>query len=135
MVNLIDILKPVNKDMKKDKYGRLLFMETSYVLGCPPRNVTAYTMVKSSLLALMKSLAIEYAQFGITANAVAASMIETNFLKDTSHLIVEMSAEANPMKRNAKVDDIVPAMMFLLSEESRYITGVTLPITGGSTMI
>ena len=36
------------------------------------------------------------------------------------------------MGRNARVEDVVPAMAFLLSEEARFITGVTLPITGGS---
>ena len=45
-----------------------------------------------------------------------------------------MSAEANPMKRNARVEDVVPAMAFLLGEDAGFITGVTLPVTGGAAL-
>jgi len=38
------------------------------------------------------------------------------------------------MKRNARVEDVVPAMEFLLGDEAGFITGVTLPVTGGSTI-
>ena len=89
-------------------------------------------MVKSMLGGFARSLAIEYAQYGITVNCVAPSMMETKFLADTSDLIVQAAAEANPMGRNAQVSDVVPAMAFLLSDEAGFITGAVLPITGGS---
>ena len=62
-------------------------------------------------------------------------MMETNFLKDTPDLIVQAAAADNPMGRNARPDDVVPAMAFLLSQEAGFITGVTLPITGGSAIV
>lgn len=130
----IKLCKYILPEMKKNRFGRVLFMQTSYTIGCPPQNVTAYTIVKSGIKALVKSLAVEYAKFGVTVNSVAPSMIETNFIKELNHIVVELSASNNPMGRNATVEDVVPAMEFLLSEESRYITGVTLPITGGSVM-
>ena len=65
---------------------------------------------------------------------MAPSMMETKFLAETPDLVVQASAEANPMGRNATPDDVAPAMEFLLSEEARFITGVVLPITGGSAM-
>lgn len=120
--------------MAKAKKGRVLFMLTSYLLGMPPKNTAAYIMVKSALEGLAKSLAADYASFGVTVNCVAPSMMETKFLADTSDLIVQASAEANPMGRNARPSDVVPAMAFLLSEEAGFITGVTLPITGGSAL-
>ena len=89
-------------------------------------------MAKSAIGGLVKSLAVEYAQYGITVNCVAPSMMETRFLADTPDLIVQASAADNPMGRNARVSDVVPAMAFLLSEDAGFITGVTLPITGGS---
>lgn len=118
--------------MAKQKRGRVLFMLTSYLLGVPPKNTAAYIMVKSCLEGLAKSLAADYAPFGITVNCVMPSMMETKFLAETSDLIVQASAEANPMKRNARVTDVVPAMAFLLGEEAGFITGVVLPVTGGS---
>lgn len=118
--------------MAKAKRGRVLFMLTSYLIGVPPKNTAAYIMAKSALGGLAKSLAADYAPFGVTVNCVAPSMMETRFLADTSDLIVQASAEANPMGRNARVEDVVPAMEFLLGAEAGFITGVTLPITGGS---
>lgn len=120
--------------MAKEKYGRVLFMQTSYTLGMPPKNTTAYVVAKSAIGGLVKSLAADYAGTGVTVNCVAPSMMETKFLADTSSLIVEAAAAANPMGRNARVEDVVPAMAFLLSEEARFITGITLPITGGSAL-
>ena len=118
--------------MAKNKFGRVLFMLTSYITSVPPKNVTAYLVSKTALAGLARSLAIDFAKDGITVNSVLPSMIETKFLQETSDLIVEASAKANPMGRNATIGDVVPAMAFLLSEEARFITGVELPITGGS---
>lgn len=131
----IKLCKAILPAMAKAKFGRLLFIQTSYTIGCPPKNTTAYVVAKSALGGLVKSLAVEYAHFGITVNCVAPSMMETHFLKDTPDLIVQAAAEANPMGRNATPADVVPAMAFLLSEEARFITGVTLPITGGSAIV
>ena len=130
----VKICKTFVPKMAKAKRGRVLFMLTSYLLGMPPKNTAAYVMAKSTLQGLAKSLAADYAGTGVTVNCVMPSMMETKFLADTSDLIVQASAEANPMGRNARVSDVVPAMASLLGEEAGFITGVTLPITGGSAL-
>lgn len=132
VMSAVKICKCILPKMSKAKFGRVLFMATSYVLSNPPKNVAAYIIAKNAVVGLMKSLAADYASNGITANSVSPSMIETKFLAQTSHLVVEAAAAAHPMKRNAQVGDVVPAMAFLLSEEARFITGVNLPVTGGS---
>ena len=132
IMSAVKICKYIMPKMAKAKFGRVLFMATSYVLANPPKNTGAYIMAKNAVVGLMKSLAADYASNGITVNSVSPSMIETKFLAETSHLIVEAAANEHPMKRNAQVNDVVPAMAFLLSEEARFITGVNLPITGGS---
>ena len=119
----VKLCKAVLPAMSKAKFGRVLFIQTSYVMN------------KSAIGGLVKSLAVEYARFGITANCVAPSMMETHFLKDTPDLIVQAAAADNPMGRNATPEDVAPAMAFLLSEEARFITGVTLPVTGGSAIV
>ena len=132
VLTAVKICKWLLPKMAKAKFGRVLFMATSYVLANPPKNTAAYIVAKSGVTGLMKSLATDYAANGITVNCVSPSMIETKFLARTSHIIVESAAARHPLKRNATVDDVVPAMAFLLSEEARFITGVNLPITGGS---
>ena len=131
----VKLCKAVLPAMSKAKFGRVLFIQTSYTIGCPPKNTAAYVMNKSAIGGLVKSLAVEYARFGITVNCVAPSMMETHFLKDTPDLIVQAAAADNPMGRNATPEDVAPAMAFLLSEEARFITGVTLPVTGGSAIV
>ena len=132
VMSAVKICKLIMPKMAKAKYGRVLFMATSYVLANPPKNTAAYIMAKNSIVGLMKALAADYVSNGITVNAISPSMIETKFLAETSHLIVEQTAAAHPMKRNATVKDVVPAMAFLLSDDAGYITGVNLPVTGGS---
>lgn len=120
--------------MAKSRFGRVLFMLTSYLLGMPPKNMAAYVMAKEALHGLAKSLAADYAGQGVTVNCVAPSMMETKFLAETPGLIVQAAAEANPMGRNATPADVVPAMEFLLGDEAGFITGATLPVTGGSAL-
>ncbi len=131
----VALAKAVLPGMARAKFGRVLFIQTSYTLGAPPKNTAAYVMAKSALGGLVKSLAVEYAPFGVTVNCVAPSMMETNFLKDTPALIVEAAAADNPMGRNARPEDVAPAMEFLLGDEAGFITGVTLPVTGGSAIV
>lgn len=133
VLSAIRICKEFLPDMAKAKRGRVLFMLTSYIIGLPPKNATAYIVAKNALRGLAQSLATEYAPSGITVNCVAPYMMETKFLSDTPDLVVQASAEANPMKRNAHVEDVVPAIDFLLSDEAGFITGAVLPITGGAT--
>lgn len=130
----VAIAKAVLPGMAKAKFGRVLFIQSSYTLGAPPKNTAAYVMAKGAIGGLVKSLAVEYAPSHVTVNCVAPSMMETNFLKDTPSLIVEAAAADNPMGRNATPEDVAPAMAFLLSDEAGFITGVTLPITGGSSI-
>lgn len=131
----VALAQAVLPGMARAKFGRVLFIQSSYTLGTPPKNTAAYVMAKSAIGGLVKSLAVEYAPFGVTVNCVAPSMMETNFLRDTPSLIVEAAAADNPMGRNATPEDVAPAMAFLLSDEAGFITGVTLPVTGGSAIV
>ncbi len=133
--SVLAITKHFLPKMAKKKFGRVVLMLTSYVIGVPPKFMTAYVTTKEALHGLAKSLAVEYASSGVTVNCVAPSMMETNFLAETPDLVVQASAEANPMGRNARVEDVTPAMVFLLSEDAGFITGVVLPVTGGSAIL
>ncbi len=127
----IRISREILPSMAKQRYGRVLFMLTSYI-NSPPKNMTSYVTVKSALAGLCRSLSVDFASFGVTVNGILPSMVETKFLQDTSNLIVEGAAEAHPMGRNATVEDIVPAMEFLLSDDAGYITGTMLSVNGGA---
>jgi len=129
--SVVRVLQAFIPGMAKRKYGRILFMLTAYVDGKPPRYVSPYVTVKYALLGLMKALAAEYADKGITVNGVSPEMTETKFLQDTPELIVEQNAAASPLGRNLTVEDVIPAISFLLSEAAACITGQNMVITGG----
>jgi 3-oxoacyl-[acyl-carrier protein] reductase len=114
------------------KRGRVITVLSSVVLGVPPKALTQYTTVKYALLGLMKALASEYADKKITINCISPSMIDTKFLSLINERVVELSAEMHPLKRNAKVSDVIPSIVMLMADDAAYINGVNLPITGGT---
>jgi 3-oxoacyl-[acyl-carrier protein] reductase len=117
--------------MAKLTRARVVFMLSSVVHGVPPKFMTQYTVVKYAQLGLMRALAAEYAATPIRINAVSPSMVETQFLADLSDLVIQGSAASNPIGRNAKPEDIIGAIQFLLSPDSDYISGIALPIAAG----
>lgn len=105
---------------------------SSVTLGMPPTALCHYTTAKYAVLGFMKSLLSEYATKSIRLNCISPSMTDTRFLSELNEKIIEINAEANPMKRNATPAEVAGAICYLLSEQSAYINGVNLPITGGS---
>ena len=128
---IVEILEEFMPAMSKQKYGKILFMITSCTVGMPPKYTTVYTTAKYALLGLMKSLAVEYADKGITVNGVSPEMIDTRFLKDLPDLIKEMNAQNMPMGQNLKVEQVVPTIAFLLSDGADMINGQNIAITDG----
>lgn len=133
-VQLRSIVKVLNlflPRMAKVKAGNILFMLTSCTCNVPPKFLSHYVTSKYALMGFMKSIATEYAGKGININAVSPSMIETSFLSNINEKVIEGTALGNPMKRNAEVRDIVPLMIYFLSDDAKYVTGVNIPVTGG----
>lgn len=118
-------------EMAKQQYGKLVTVLSSYIVGTPPAYTSAYITAKYAQLGFIKSLAAEYAAKSVQVNAISPSMIETKFLQDMPHLVVEQNSTNHPLKRNATVEDIIPAIKFLLSDQSGFITGQNLLISGG----
>jgi len=121
-----------NKFLPKLAKGKVVLMLSSCVLGVPPKALSHYTTIKYAMLGLVKALASEYSDKNIQVNAISPSMIETKFLDHINEKFIELSAYNHPLKRNAKVEDITPIIKMLISQESDYMNGVNIPITGGS---
>lgn len=118
--------------MAKQQYGKIVTVLSSYTVGTPPAYISGYITAKYALLGFIKSLAAEYADKAVQINAVSPSMIETKFLRDMPHLVVEQNSASHPLKRNATVEDVIPAIEFLLSDQSSFITGQNLLVSGGN---
>lgn len=118
--------------MTKMSTARVVFVVSSTTRGVPPKFMSAYGIIKQAQLGLVRALASEYGETGISVNAVSPSMVETRFLDHIPELAKEMSAAASPRKRNAKPEEVARAIEFLLSDGAGYINGVELPVAGGS---
>jgi 3-oxoacyl-[acyl-carrier protein] reductase len=90
-----------------------------------------YAAAKAGVIALTKVLAKELAKRGITVNAVAPGVIQTPMLGDIKPEVMAEYEKQIPVGRLGKPEDVANAVLFFACEESNYITGQTLPITGG----
>ena len=117
--------------MAKRKYGKIVVMLSSVTKGVPPKYLTSYTMVKYALMGLVNSLVSEYKEKEININCVSPTMVETNFLSNIDERIVEMTSQNSSLKRNVKIEEVVGAIQYLMSDEAAYVNGLNLPLTGG----
>lgn len=117
--------------MGKRGKGKVAVMLTACTVGMPPKFMSQYVIVKYALLGLMKSMAAEFADKGVNVNGISPNMMETKFLDNIDGKIIEMNREASAMKRNVRVEEVLPALHLLLSEGSDYMNGVNLNLTGG----
>lgn len=128
--SIYKVLQALLPKMAREGAGRIVFALSSCTQKAPGL-LADYTAVKFALLGLMQSLAAEYAGKGVCVNAVSPSMIETKLLEKVPHLLIEENAKQNPTGRNARVSDVVPAIEFLLSDSSGFLTGQNILISGG----
>lgn len=130
--SLIIILSRFLPKLAKEKRGKVVCILSSVTLNVPPKALSQYTTIKYALLGLIKSLASEYADKNIQINALSPSMVETKFLNNINEKLIELNAYNHPLKRNAFTYDITPLIKLLLSSDSDYMSGVNIPIAGGS---
>jgi 3-oxoacyl-[acyl-carrier protein] reductase len=90
-----------------------------------------YAAAKAGVIALTKVTAKELAKRGITVNAVAPGVIQTPMLQGLKPEVLAEYEKQIPVGRVGKPEDVANAVLFFACEESSYITGQTLPITGG----
>jgi 3-oxoacyl-[acyl-carrier protein] reductase len=92
---------------------------------------TNYAAAKAGVIGITRVLAKELARRKITVNAIAPGVIQTAMLGEVKPDVQAEYLKLIPMGRLGKPEDIANAILFLASEESDYITGHVLPVTGG----
>jgi 3-oxoacyl-[acyl-carrier protein] reductase len=126
-------MKHATKLMMKQKYGRIVSM--SSVVGVMGNaGQVNYAASKSGIIGMTMSLAREVGSRGITVNAVAPGFIQTAMTDVLSDDIKEQMKSQIPLGTFGSVQDIANAVVFLASDEAKYITGQTLHVDGGMAM-
>lgn len=133
----ITCCRAVLDDMIEAKSGRIISI-ASDAGRVGSSGEAVYSATKGGVIAFTKTLAREVARHGITVNCVCPGPTETALLGQVaaySQKLYDGLSRAIPLGRTAQPDDIAPAVAFLASDEAGYITGQTLSVSGGLTMV
>jgi len=135
----VRVTRAVLPGMVERSYGRIVNIGSDAGrVGSSMESV--YSGAKGGIIAFTKTIAREFARYGITANTVCPGPTDTPLLgeiikasPDADRVIAGMT-KAVPMRRLGQPDDVAPAVVFLASDEAGFITGQTLSVSGGLTM-
>jgi 3-oxoacyl-[acyl-carrier protein] reductase len=119
--------------MLKQRAGRVVSIG-SVVGQSGNAGQTNYAASKAGLVGFTKSLAQEVASRGITVNAVAPGMIETDMTRELADQAHQSWRDRIPLGRLGSPEDVAAAVRFLVSDEAAYITGHVLAVNGGMYM-
>jgi len=121
------------KKMLKNKSGKIINI-TSVVGHTGNVGQANYTASKAGIIAMSKSLAIEYAKKNININCISPGFIKTAMTDKIDEKFKEIIISKIPSARLGEADDIANAVLFLSSNQSNYINGETLHVNGGMYM-
>ncbi len=121
------------KKMLKNKSGKIVNI-TSVVGHTGNLGQANYTASKAGIIAMSKSLAIEYAKKNINVNCISPGFIKTAMTDKIDEKFKEVIVSKIPSARLGEPDDIANAVLFLSSDQSSYINGETIHVNGGMYM-
>jgi len=133
--------KYVLPHLRAQRSGAVVNISSMAGLMAGPQAI-AYSTSKAAVNAMTRSLALEYAPHGVRVNGIAPGMVDTPMGVDrvaratgaTREAVVAQRSATIPMGRQGTSWDIANAALFLASDDSAFVTGVVLPVDGGSTL-
>ncbi len=125
----------VARGMMARRHGKIVNVSSAAGL-IPAHERAAYGSSKAGLIMLTRVLALEWASYHITVNAIAPTFVETELAAQTLNRpgIREYWSTRIPLGRLATVEDVAGAVLYLVSPIADFLTGTVIPVDGGLTM-
>ncbi|MEY4646742.1 MAG: hypothetical protein RIQ98_578 [Bacteroidota bacterium] len=133
---VFSLTREVGRHMLERKSGSIIMISSMAAYYGIDR-VAAYASSKTGIFGLVRVLASEWSQFGIRVNAIAPGFIETEMSRTAMNSDPDRKHKAmdrTPAGHFGKPEDIAWAAVYLASEASTYVTGVSLPVDGGNSI-
>lgn len=118
--------------MKEQGYGKIINL-ASVAGAVGDLGISAYTASKAAVINLTRSLALEWARYGIQVNGIGPAYIETDLNRNelSNQKVKDKIVGKTPMRRLGEPQEVAGAVVFLASEASSYMTGQTVFVDGG----
>lgn len=122
--------------MQRQRSGALIAIASQLALA-GARSTCAYASSKGAVISMVKSVALDYAETGIRANAVLPGATETPFIERAFARAADPGAaretlrRRHPMGRFARAEEVAAAVAYLAADDASFVTGALLPVDGG----
>lgn len=124
------LTRALSPGMRERGWGRFVYVSSGLGYKGMERR-SAYTSVKSALMGLARSAAIDLGPFGITVNCIAPGAFRTNALRHLTEAQRAQFEQVGALQRAADPDELVGPLLLLVSDAGSYISGSTLLVDGG----
>lgn len=142
LMSVVRLCRRVVPDMRRRKWGRIITI-TSMAVKEPRPDLILSNVFRAGVTSLVKSLSRELAPDGILVNNVMPNAVLTDRAYElarrqaeaeglTVEQVLERSAQAIPLRRIAAPEEFAQVVLFLASERAGYLTGISVPVDGGS---
>jgi NAD(P)-dependent dehydrogenase (short-subunit alcohol dehydrogenase family) len=125
-----NLIRAVLPDMIARRWGRIVNISSAAARGGLFRQA-GYSASKAGLLGLTRNVTLEFADQGITCNAILPGLIETPAVARMPKVITDYALSLTPARRLGQTDEIAAVVAFLCSDESGYVNGAEIDVDGG----